>query len=63
MEHADERVAMAARAREAGRGFDINAFVRKMEQLYPMLHEVSRRTHRRGILEQDLSFLGRQVPA
>jgi glycosyltransferase involved in cell wall biosynthesis len=63
MEHADERAAMGARAREAGRSFDINAFVRKMEQLYPMLHEVSRRTHRRGILEQDLSFLGGQVPA
>jgi hypothetical protein len=34
-----------------------------MERLYPMLHELSRPTHRRGILEQDLSFLGRQVPA
>ena len=27
-------------AREAGRSFDINAFVRKMERLYPMLHAV-----------------------
>jgi glycosyltransferase involved in cell wall biosynthesis len=63
IEHPDERVAMGARAREAGRSFDINAFVRKMERLYPMLHELSRPTHRRGILEQDLSFLGRQVPA
>ena len=50
----DERAAMGARAREAGRSFDINAFVRKMERLYPMLHQLSRPTHRRGILEQDL---------
>jgi glycosyltransferase involved in cell wall biosynthesis len=63
IEHPDERAAMAARAREAGRSFDINAFVQKMERLYPMLHELSRPTHRRGILQQDLSFLGRQVPA
>jgi hypothetical protein len=34
-----------------------------MERLYPMLHEVSRRTHRRGILAEDLSFLGRSLPA
>ncbi len=63
IEHPDERAAMGARAREAGRSFDINAFVQKMERLYPMLHQLSRPTHRRGILEQDLSFLGRQVPA
>jgi hypothetical protein len=54
---------MGARAREAGRSFDINAFVRKMERLYPMLHQLSRPTHRHGILDQDLSFLGPQVPA
>jgi glycosyltransferase involved in cell wall biosynthesis len=63
IERPDERAAMGARAREAGRSFDINTFVQKMERLYPMLHELSRSTHRRGILEQDLSFLGRQVPA
>jgi hypothetical protein len=28
-----------------------------MERLYTMLHDLSRRTHRRGLLEQDLSFL------
>ena len=63
IEHPDERAAMGARAREAGRSFDINAFVQKMERLYPMLHQLSRPTHRRGILEQDLSFLGQRVPA
>ena len=54
---------MGAAAREAGRPYDIDAFVRKMERLYPMLHQLSRPTHRRGILEQDLSFLGQRVPA
>jgi hypothetical protein len=28
-----------------------------MERLYSLLHEVSRPTKRRGILEQDLTFL------
>ena len=57
MAHPDERAAMAARARLSASRFDIAAFVRKMEQLYPLLHAVSRRTHRRGILKEDLSFL------
>ena len=63
IEHPDQRRALAAGARQAGREFDIAAFVAKMERLYPMLHEVSRRTHRRGILAEDLSFLGRSLPA
>ncbi len=57
MEHPDERLAMAGRARLSASRFDIASFVRKMEQLYPLLHDVSRRTHRRGILQEDLSFL------
>jgi glycosyltransferase involved in cell wall biosynthesis len=57
IEHPEERAAMAARAREAGKDFDIAAFVRKMESLYVRLHAVSRPTHRRGILREDLSFL------
>ena len=48
---------MAARARQAGRQYDIAMFVRKMERLYTMLHAVSRPTRRRGILGEDLSFL------
>jgi glycosyltransferase involved in cell wall biosynthesis len=52
-----ERARLSANARETGRGYDIGAFVRKMERLYEILHDVSRRTHRRGVLEQDLSFL------
>jgi glycosyltransferase involved in cell wall biosynthesis len=55
--HADERAAMAARAKAAGRQYDIGMFVRKMERLYTLLHAVSRPTKRRGILAEDLSFL------
>jgi hypothetical protein len=54
---------MSARARESARDFDINAFVRKMERLYPLLHDLSRPTKRQGILREDLSFLDRGVPA
>ncbi len=57
IEHPDERAMLAARAGEAARSFDITAFVRKMERLYQLLHEVSRPSRRRGILAQDLSFL------
>jgi Glycosyltransferase Family 4 len=47
-----------------GRGDgDLDAFVRKMERLYAILHDVSRSTHRRGVAEQDLSFLAPGQPA
>jgi glycosyltransferase involved in cell wall biosynthesis len=59
----EERARLGAAARETGRQYDIDAFVRKMEQLYVLLHGVSRPTHRRGVLEQDLSFLTARVPA
>ena len=52
-----ERARLSANARLTGANYDISAFVRKMERLYTILHDVSRRTHRRGVLEQDLSFL------
>ena len=57
MDHPDERARLGAEARRTGQQFDIDAFVRKMERLYVLLHEVSRATHRRGILNADLSFL------
>jgi glycosyltransferase involved in cell wall biosynthesis len=57
MDAPEERARLAGNARITGRGSDIGAFVRKMERLYEVLHDVSRRTHRRGVLEQDLSFL------
>jgi glycosyltransferase involved in cell wall biosynthesis len=63
IEHPDERARLAANAGQAARSFDITVFVRKMERLYTLLHDVSRPTRRRGILVQDLSFLTGGVPA
>ena len=57
MDRPAERTRLSAAARETGRQYDIDLFVRKMERLYELLHEVSRPTRRRGVLEADLSFL------
>jgi glycosyltransferase involved in cell wall biosynthesis len=57
MDRPDERVRLGAAARATGQQYDIGAFVAKMERLYLLLHQVSRATRRRGILEADLSFL------
>ena len=57
IDHPQERETKARAAREAGRGYDIAAFVRKMERLYAILHETSRATRRKGVLQADLSFL------
>ncbi len=57
MDAPSDRARLGANARVTGAGYDIGAFVKKMERLYDILHETSRRTHRRGVLEQDLSFL------
>jgi len=51
------RQELAAEARRTGARYGIDAFVRKMERLYNLLHEGSRRTRRAGILQEDLSFL------
>jgi glycosyltransferase involved in cell wall biosynthesis len=48
---------LAGAARQTGARYDIGEFVRKMERLYELLHENSRRTRRAGILKEDLSFL------
>jgi len=48
---------LAAGARATGQRYDIAAFVRKMERLYALLHESSRRTRRQSALSLDLSFL------
>ena len=53
----ETRARLGAGARATGQQYDIAAFVRKMERLYDLLHDVSRRTHRKGVLESDLSFL------
>jgi glycosyltransferase involved in cell wall biosynthesis len=53
----DLRARLSAAASATGRQYDIAQFVRKMERLYILLHEVSRATHRRGTVTADLSFL------
>jgi glycosyltransferase involved in cell wall biosynthesis len=57
IDHPDLRADLSVRARVTGQQYGIAAFVRKMERLYDLLHEVSRPTHRRGVLQADLSFL------
>jgi glycosyltransferase involved in cell wall biosynthesis len=56
------RVRLGSNAYLTGKQYDIAAFVRKMEQLYDLLHRVSRPTHRRGVLAADLSFLTDKAP-
>ena len=57
MDHPADRARLGAAAHVTGQQFGIDAFVHKMERLYVLLHEVSRSTHRRGVLRADLSFL------
>jgi glycosyltransferase involved in cell wall biosynthesis len=52
---------LRAAAAATGRQYDIAEFVRKMEQLYELLHRVSRATKRRGVLQADLTFLAGRV--
>ena len=63
MDRPDERRRLAEGARATGRQYDIASFVRKMEQLYVLLHETSRATGRRSILTHDVSFLTERAPA
>jgi len=59
----EDRARLSVHARASGRQYDIAAFVRKMESLYDLLHEVSRKTSRRGVLDADLSFLTAEATA
>ena len=52
-----ERQRLGTEARKTAEAYDITAFVRKMEQLYGVLHQESRRRHRRVAEEMDLGFL------
>jgi glycosyltransferase involved in cell wall biosynthesis len=56
------RSRLGAAARLTARQYDIATFVRKMERLYQLLHEISRAAGRRGVLEADLSFLTSRAP-
>ena len=53
----ETRAGLCRQARNTGAAHDIGQFVRKMECLYELMHEVSRRTHREGVAKADLSFL------
>jgi glycosyltransferase involved in cell wall biosynthesis len=57
MDRPADRARLAAGARQKSARYDINTFVRKMERLYTLMHEVSRPTHRKGVIASDLSFL------
>ena len=57
----EERARLSVAARRTARRYDIGAFVHKMERLYTLLADVSRRTARRGILHADLSFLNSET--
>jgi glycosyltransferase involved in cell wall biosynthesis len=57
IDHPDARARLGAEARITGRKYDIEVFVRKMERLYTLMHEVSRPTKRRWVGAADLSFL------
>ena len=50
---------MSAAGRETSREYDISAFVRKMEQLYDVLHRESRARKRHVAEALDLAFLTR----
>ena len=57
MDHPEERARLGEGARHAARQYDISAFVRKMEQLYDILHRESRPRRRHVAEGLDLSFL------
>lgn len=57
LENPDRRETLASQARVTGREYDIQSFVRKMERLYTLMHEVSRPTRRAGVARADLGFL------
>jgi glycosyltransferase involved in cell wall biosynthesis len=59
----DGRARLGSHARATGMQYDIQAFVHKMEQLYELMHRVSRATKRQGLLREDLSFLGGRASA
>jgi glycosyltransferase involved in cell wall biosynthesis len=57
LDEPETRARLSANARDTANRFDIAAFVRKMEQLYDVLHARSKTTGRRVVETEDLSFL------
>ena len=58
-----ERARLGAAARKTAEAYDITAFVRKMEQLYDILHRESRPRRRHVAGQVDLGFLARKDAA
>jgi glycosyltransferase involved in cell wall biosynthesis len=63
IDHPEERARLAAAGRETAREYDIGAFVRKMEELYDVLHRESRARKRHVAESLDLAFLTRRAGA
>jgi glycosyltransferase involved in cell wall biosynthesis len=63
MDDPGARTRLAEEARRTGQQYDITLFVRKMERLYDLLYDTSRKTGRRGVPAMDLSFLTSSVSA
>lgn len=57
LKNPSERTRLGAAARQTSARYDIQAFVRKMEQLYELLRAGSRATRRVTLATADLSFL------
>ena len=57
LRNSEARLELSAGARETGAGYDIDTFVRKMEQLYELMCSGSRASGRNGVAAADLSFL------
>jgi len=63
MDNPEVRARLAAAGRETSRQYDIAAFVRKMEQLYDVLHRESRSRKRHVAEQMDLTFLTKKAGA
>lgn len=57
LEDRERREALGSRAGITGTEYDIQTFVQKMEQLYLLVHQVSRPTGRMGVASANLEFL------
>jgi glycosyltransferase involved in cell wall biosynthesis len=63
IDHPEARARLSAQARLTGQQYDIDRFVRKMERLYTVLHEMPRTRRRERLAQADFSFLTSDRPA